>query len=271
MKKHLIRFLNRKSDFTENENLRILNEQYFYVLSELKKLLNHVIAENIKYFIRYKKMYLIKLLGIGMLTTCIIISVILGWIHIYNNANPTEKKKKFVPTFYISDTDTLSQQYAKSIGCNYNIIFLPDPRKDWKKFKEAIHTIETGAFSDSASYFQTNGQRWGRYQLGTNEREIAGLNKNITWKDFSTNPDLQEGIFLKWIKVTKASMQSDINKYSGRYMCGFQITESGIIAMAHNCGVSGARVFLNSNGKKFPIAGEPIKFGKLGGYNLQLE
>ena len=270
IKKYIMRFLNKKSDFERNAELATLNDQYFYLLAEVKKLLNHVIYENVKYYFRYKKLYLAKLFVIFSLIIMGMATMILGGVYIYNDITKDfPKKEKFVFSVYIPDTDTLSQQYAKSHGYSYAIIFLPDPRKDWSVYKKAMHNIETHGTSDSASYHMrsVSGIHWGRYQLGPLARQIGGCKPNITFEEFTSNPELQEGAFLAWIRFIKDQMQPDINKYSGRFMSGVQITESGIISMAHNAGIEATRNFLN-NGTNPPGG---LTFLKLGGYNLQLD
>lgn len=263
-----MRFLNRKSDFERNVELAALNDQYFYLLGAVKNLLNHVIWENLKYYFHYKKLYLSKLILVISLVTMGVATMILGGVYIYNDLTKNVvKKEKYIFSVYIPDTDTLSQQYATAHGYNFKIIFLPDQRKDWKLYKHAVHGIETRGFSDSASYHQRNGIYWGKYQLGPLARQVAGIKANISFEEFASNPELQEGAFLAWIRFIKTSIQPEINKYTGRFMCGVQITESGIISMAHNAGIGATQAFL-SRGTNPPGG---LAFLKLGGYNLQLE
>ena len=267
IKKYIMHFLNKKTDFEENANLRTLNEQYFYLLAEVKKLLNHVIIENVKYYFRYKKLYVAKFLIILLLMFTGLLTMILGGVYIYNDITKNlPKKTKFVFTVYIEDTDTLSQQYAQSKHYNFNIIFIPDARKDWKVYKQAIHNIESRG-SEQISYKARNGIYWGRYQLGPLARQVGGCKPNITFEEFTSNPELQEGAFLAWIRFLKNQMQPDINKYTGRFANGVQLTESGIISMAHNVGIDATRKFLNEGTN--PPGG--LNFLKVGGYNLQLE
>lgn len=263
-----MRFLNKKSDFERNIELATLNDQYFYLLGEAKKLLNHVIYENVKYYFKYKKIYLSKLVIVILLTLSAFLTMILGGIYDDITKN-TPKKEKFVFSVYIPDTDTLSQKYAAAHGYKYAVIFLPDSRKDWKLYKKAMQNIETHGATDSSSYFMKSisGIHWGRYQLGPLARQVSGIKPNITFQEFSSNPELQEGAFLAWIRFIKKSMQPDINKYSGRFMDGVQITESGIISMAHNAGIEATRAYLQRGSN--PPGG--TLFLKVGGYNLQLE
>jgi hypothetical protein len=154
---------------------------------------------------------------------------------------------------------------------NVVIFFPPDPKKDWKLYKQKIHNIESTG-SDSASYYAISTMKddagrvieyWGRYQLGPLARKIAGLG-NITFDRFASNPEMQEGAFLEWIKFIKILMQPEVIKYSGKFYDGVQITESGIISMTHNAGDAATRAYLSRGSN--PPGG--VKFLKIGGYNL---
>ncbi len=277
MKKFLNRFLNKKSNFTEDDKLKSMNEQFYYLLTEEKRLLNHIVKANILYFFKYKKLYLAKLVLIAILYMGIFGGVITGGLFTLDYFNVISISKA-VPkvseklTVYLPDTDAAA--IAKlSKDFNVVIFFPPDPKKDWKMYKHKIHMIESKG-SDSASYraFSTmtidgkTVEYWGRYQLGPLARKIAGLG-NITWERFKNNPEMQEGAFLEWIKFIKNLMQPEILKYSGRFYDGVQITESGIISMTHNAGAENTKAYLARGNN--PPGG--TKFLKIGGYNLNLE
>jgi hypothetical protein len=274
MKKFLNKFLNKKSNFTEDEGLRAMNEQFYYLITEEKRLLNHIVKANILYFFKYKKIYIAKLLLIGMLYVSMFGGVIvcglftLDYLNVINISKGVPKVAEKV-TIYLPDSDILN---IVKLSKEFNVIifFLPDPKKDWKLYKQKIHNIESTG-TDSASYhaFSTmtidgkTVEYWGRYQLGPLALKIAGLG-NITWERFKNNPEMQEGAFLEWIKFIKNLMQPEITKYSGRFYDGVQITESGIISMTHNAGAENTKAYLARGSK--PPGG--VKFLKIGGYNL---
>jgi len=91
----------------------------------------------------------------------------------------------------------------------------------------------------------------------------------MSWKQFSGNPEMQEGAFRDWIKLlmNSTSVQSLVARYNGRVIAGVQLTPSAIVSIAHNCGTGGAEQFLASGGKIVP-KGDPLKFLRVGGYNL---
>lgn len=270
MKKRLMNFLNKKTDFMEDTELGHLNEQFFYLLSQEKPLINYLIKKNIIYFFKFKKLYLAKLLLLFTIYFSLFCGIIGGGLFTLDYFNIITISKA-VPkvaeklTIYLPDSDVatiakLSKQF------NVVIFFPPDPKKDWKLYKYRVHMIESTG-PDSASYhaFSTldGVEYWGRYQLGPLARKIAGLG-NITWERFKNNPEMQEGAFLEWIKFIKNLMQPEILKYSGRFYDGVQITESGIISMTHNAGAENTKAYLARGSN--PPGG--VKFLKIGGYNL---
>ena len=273
MKKRINKFLNKKTDFIENEELRTMNDQFFYLFNEEKKMLNYLIKENIKYFFKYKKLYLVKLFLVAVfyLTATFgsvaIILITLDYFNVINitKGNPIPKVKL---TIYLPITDTL---HFSELSEQYNVlIFFPyDPQKDWKSYKEDIRQIETKGYSDEASYYakSPSGLHWGRYQLGPIARRIAGVS-GMSYDDFSNNPEIQEGAFLAWIRYLKIEMNDYVKRYSGKYIDGIEITESGIISMAHNVGGPETRKYLDGGGGNPP---GPLKFLKVGGYNLNIE
>jgi len=267
MKKFLNRFLNKKSNFTEDDKLKTMNEQFYFLLNEEKKLLNHIIKENISYFFKYKKVYLMKLLLVVMAylsMTCGIIFAVLFGLDYFNIISVSKATPKVEPkiTIYLPDTDTINiRKLSKQF--NVDIFFPPDPKKDWKLYKNAISHIES-----RGSYKVRSGQYWGKYQLGEQARALSGLGK-MTFDEFASNPELQEGAFLAWIRfIQEEANKMKLYRYYGRFMDGVQITESGVISLCHNAGVGAAQQYLARGGGNPPGG---LKFLKLGGYDLYLD
>lgn len=294
MKKLINKFLNKKSNFSEDAELKVLNEELYYLLGIEKDLLAQVIVRNIKYFYKYKKTYIAKFLLVVLLYFSIGVGVIAGSVFTLNYLNVLRiskgvKEKSYNDiVFNLKDSDTTQIEYCKRNDIKYNIIFETEsenPDKNWEEFKIAVRKIETQGLSENESYLAVSGdnkQYWGRYQMGTSARKSVGL-QNVTWKEFSQNRNMQEGAFEAWIRLLKTEMQSDINRYTKTktIMNGIQLTESGIIAMAHNVGVGGAKAILRSNGTVkevklldgsiVPIGGTPMIFLKLGGYSINFK
>jgi len=269
MKKFLNRFLNKKSNFTEDEKLKAMNEQFYYLMTEEKRLLNYVIRENILYFFKYKKMYLAKLLTVILTYVLVFGGIIfaglftLDYFNVISISKGTPKVEPKI-TIYLPDTDVtniakLSKQF------NVVIFFPPDPKKDWKKYKEAVCGIES---KTQGLYKARNGQYWGKYQLGEQARALSGLGK-MSFDEFASNPELQEGAFLAWIRfIQQEANKAKLYRYYGRFIDGVQITESGVIAMCHNAGIGATQQYLARGGGNPPGG---LKFLKLGGYDLNLE
>ena len=263
-------FMNKKTDFTEDPELRSLNEEFLYVWEKLNRLLKHLLPRNTRYFLKFKKLYLARLFLILSIKIAIPLSLIGAGIYTLDRLNIISISKA-VPkvaeklTIYLPDSDVAS---IAKLSKEFNVIifFPPDPKKDWKLYKHKVHMIEsTGTDSSSYHAFSTldGVEYWGRYQLGPLARKIAGLG-NITWDRFKNNPEMQEGAFLEWIKFIKNMMQPEILRYSGKFYDGVQITESGIISMTHNAGAENTRAYLARGSN--PPGG--VKFLKIGGYNL---
>jgi len=267
MKKFLNRFLNKKSNFTEDEKLKAMNEQFYYLMTEEKRLLNHIVKANISYFFKYKKMYLAKLLLVIFTYLSIFCGIIfagLFTLDYFNVISISKAVPKVEPkiTIYLPDTDVaniakLSKQF------NVVIFFAPDPKKDWKKYKASVAQIES-----RGDYKARDGQYWGKYQLGEQARALSGLGK-MTFEEFASNPELQEGAFLAWIRfLQQEANRMKLYRYYGKFMDGVQLTESGVVSMSHNAGIGATQQYLARGGGNPPGG---TKFLKLGGYDLNLE
>ena len=119
---------------------------------------------------------------------------------------------------------------------------VPFVEKDFVGFKEAL------AFKESqGKYNRVNTLGYlGKYQFGKSTlREL-----NINPKGFLKNPLLQEKAFLANLEKNKWILRKEIKKYSGKWINGVKITESGILAAAHLGGAGAVQQFLWSYGKK---------------------
>lgn len=108
-------------------------------------------------------------------------------------------------------------------------------------FKEAL------AFKESqGNYFRINTLGYmGKYQFGASTLDLIGI-KNT--KNFIKNPALQEHAFLLNTSRNKWVLRRDIKRYSGKWVGGVKITESGILAAAHLAGPGSVKRFLRSGG-----------------------
>jgi hypothetical protein len=84
---------------------------------------------------------------------------------------------------------------------------------------------------------------------------------------------LQEAALKLWVEILYGYLKDEIRLYDGQFLNGWSITESGIIAMAHNVGPEPTKQFLKSGGKIIPKDGsgkDATRFLILGNYNLNL-
>lgn len=108
-------------------------------------------------------------------------------------------------------------------------------------FKEAL------AFKESqGNYFTVNTYGYlGKYQFGKSTLELIGIKNTST---FLTTPELQEKAFLLNTSRNKWVLRRDIARFTGKYVGGVKITESGILAAAHLAGPGGVKSYLRSGG-----------------------
>ncbi len=120
---------------------------------------------------------------------------------------------------------------------------VPFVEKDFVGFKEAL------AFKESqGKYNRVNTLGYlGKYQFGRST--LKELNIKVKPRKFLKNPLLQEKAFVANLEKNKWILRKEIKKYSGKWINGVKITESGILAAAHLGGAGAVQKFLWSYGK----------------------
>lgn len=108
-------------------------------------------------------------------------------------------------------------------------------------FKEAL------AFKESqGNYLTVNTFGYlGKYQFGKSTLELIGIDNT---SNFLATPELQEKAFLLNTSRNKWVLRRDIARFTGKYVGGVKITESGILAAAHLAGPGGVKNYLRSGG-----------------------
>lgn len=121
-------------------------------------------------------------------------------------------------------------------------IVYPYLGKTFVGFREAL------AFRESrGDYFVINNFGYmGKYQFGRSTLRMIGIKDT---EHFLNDPKLQESAFKVYTARNKWELRRDIERYSGRYVNGVYITESGILAAAHLAGPGNVRRFLRSGGE----------------------
>ena len=145
---------------------------------------------------------------------------------------PVTHEFQYVPT----------QAELKKSNQKKEIAKVPFVEKDFVGFKEAL------AFKESqGKYDRVNSLGYlGKYQFGKSTLKDLNINP----KGFLKNPLLQEKAFLANLEKNKWILRKEIKKYSGKWINGVKITESGILAAAHLGGAGAVQQFLWSYGQK---------------------
>ena len=282
MLKRINKILTDKNDYHLDPSLKSDTEICEALFQATLNCEKNLISKKIRYFFKYDKLFFIKLFFkfliklIALLILLIAISISLLYIFNINvNFNKIEKSPAltiYIPSLSDNEKDSLNIiKYKKELGENltYIIFYLKDPSKNYEKWKENLAAIESNGAYDAR---REGSQYWGKYQMGESARKNIGL-ENITWEKWRSNPELQEASLKLWIDVLYQYLKDDIKKYDGKFLNGWSITESGIIAMAHNVGVGPTQEFLYSGGKIIPKDGsgkDATRFLILGNYDLEI-
>lgn len=289
MWKKLNNILHDKNDYHLDPSLKRDVEIADELLQSTLKYQKFLFIRKIKYFFEYDKLFFVRLLlryilklsilliAIGIIT---VVALLAFGIDINVNVKKVPKTDYSHYPVYIPSTGDIEKDslnilhYKKIISkeATYIIFYQKDPSKNYEKWKNGLHGIESNGWNNPYEARREGSQFWGKYQLGESARASIGLS-NMTWEKWKTNPELQEAALKMWVDVLYKDLKPDIEKYDGSFLNGWAITESGIIAMAHNVGSSPVREFLYSNGKNVPKDGsgkDATRFLILGNYNLEI-
>lgn len=273
---HLDLDLKRDSEIAEELLQNTIKYQKYLIPKKIKYFFRH----DRKFFLRLLLRFFLKLFGIMLgilLVAFIVIKIFDIDIDINKTVTPMidyDKTPIFIPSSGSIKQDSLTIiEYQKIFKTAKYIIFYPkDKTKDYNKWAEDLHGIESNDWVNPYEARRDGSQYWGKYQMGTLARKEVGLS-DVSWEQWKTNPDLQEAALKMWVDVLYRYLEQDIKKYDGQFLNGWSITESGIIAMAHNVGADATRRFLKSGGKDVPTDGsgkDATRFLILGNYDLNI-
>jgi hypothetical protein len=284
MWKRLNKILHDKNDYHLDPILKRdveISDQMFQHTIDFQK---NLIPRKIKYFVKNDKLFFVRLLAkyfLKFVIGLILVGIISGVVIFFAGIDVNFKKQPKVdfsklPIYLPSSGDAEKDSqtiafYKRNFSKNATyIMFYPfDPTKNFKKWKDALSGIESGGSYDAK---REGSQYWGKYQMSEAARNSIGLGK-INWEKWKNNPEIQEAALRLWIDILYQELKPDIKKYTGKFLSGWAITESGIIAMAHNVGSGATRQFLYSNGSVIPKDGsgkDATRFLILGGYDLEI-
>ncbi len=289
MWKRLNSILHDKNDYHLDPTLKRDVEIADELFQSTIKYQKYLIPRKIKYFFEYDKLFFLRLftryfLKLSMIIIIIAIVTVVSLLAFGIDININVKKLPkidyakypiYIPSTGDIEKDSLNITHYKKIinkEANYIIFYSKDPSKNYEKWKFNLHGIESGGWENPYEARREGSQYWGKYQLGESARAAINLS-DITWEKWKSNPELQEAALRLWVNVLYQFLKNDINKYDGTFLNGWSITESGIIAMAHNVGPEPVKDFLYSGGKNVPKDGsgkDATRFLILGNYNLEI-
>ena len=290
MWKKLNSILHDKHDYHLDPTLKNEVEISDELLQSAIKYQKYLFIRKIKYFFEYDKLFFVKLfLRYSLKLILILLSLMLFayfvllafGIDISVDVKKVPKVDYTQTPVYIPSTGDVKKdsaliiEYKKIVNknANYIIFYLKDPSKNYTMWKENLHSIESNGWENPYEARRENSQYWGKYQLGESARKSINL-KDISWEKWKDSPELQEAALRMWVDILYQYMKPEIERFDGTFLNGWAITESGIIAMAHNVGPEPVKQFLYSGGKKVPKDGsdkDATRFLILGNYNLEIK
>ena len=286
MWKNINKILHDKNDYHLDSNLKRDVEISDELLQATIKYQKNLIPRKIRYFFENDKLFFLRLfvkyflklfLVFLLLMSVAIVSLLAFGIDINLNVKKVQRAELpiYVPSTGDSRLDSLNiVKYKKTYSKNakYIIFYLKDPSKNYEKWKFGLHGIESNGWENPYEARRPNSEYWGKYQMGASARKTINLN-DVTWEKWKTNPELQEAALKLWVDILYQNLKDEMKKYDGTFLNGWAITESGLIAMAHNVGSEPVRQFLQSGGRKVPKDGsgkDATRFLVLGNYDLQI-
>lgn len=288
MWKRLNKILHDKNDYHLDPALKNDVAISDDLLQSTIKWQKQLIPRKFWYFIKHDKMFFLRLLAkwslwftMGLFAISVIGIVILLIFNINIDFKKVERPElKNIPIYIPSTGDHTKDSlniifYKRNVkkDANYIIFYLKDPSKNYKKWKENLGKLESGNFSNPYEARREGSQYFGKYQMGESARAAIGLGK-ITWEKWKSNPELQEAAVRLWVDILYQDLKQYIKKYDGKFLNGWSITESGIIAMSHNVGPEPVKKWLDNGGfGEVPKDGsgrDATRFLILGNYDLEI-
>lgn len=272
-------FLKDKNNYEKDEELSRSWDIYLYYLDQIRLMSWYLIRMKLLYFIKYKKVYIIKLISI--------LSILLGIIFFGGKYvlehNPFIEIKKAVvetpiETIYVPDTISISdytKRMARISGAsvdeiNSKVLFVisysEDSLKTSDKWLKALAQLES-----KQDIKAENGQYWGAWQMGQGARNSVNMG-DFTKTQYLESYDIQELSVKLYTKKNYEYLKRYIKKHENTIMRTYHLTQSGMLAMAHNCGPQGVVQFLESGGSYIPKDGNGVastNYLTLGNYNIQ--
>lgn len=267
--------LKDKKNYHRDQELSRSWEIYTYYLDQIRKMSWYLIKMKLFYFVRYKKLYILRILSIFSIFLAIIFFG--GKYALTNNSFFTVKRvvtNSPVDTIYVPDTISLDEYQRR-------IMRVSSITEDEMKSKLAFvtyYTIDTNktaekwlkrlAYIESRNSLKaTNGNYWGMWQMGPNARKSVGFG-GVSQKEYLTSYEVQRASVIIYLKNNYRILKPYIMKYDNKMYRGHHLTMSGMLAMSHNCGPQGVIDFLNTGYVPLDGGNPSTRYLSLGNYDV---
>ena len=129
-----------------------------------------------------------------------------------------------------------------SVNTNPNLETKPSTFQEQMKKSESSGDYEVVNDEGFMGAYQFGDRRLQDYQQANNFR--------FTQNEFLNSPELQDKVFEWHVKDYKKRIKkAGLDSYIGKTINGVEVTEDGLVAVAHLGGFGGMRQFLKTNGK----------------------
>jgi hypothetical protein len=268
-------FLKDKKNYHRDQELARSWEIYTYYLDQVRKMSWYLIKMKIFYFVRYKKLYILRVLT--FFSIFLALTFYGGRYILENNSFFTVKRvvtNSPVDTIYVPDTisideyqrrimriSSISEDEMKS-KLSFVIYYTIDTNKTAEKWLKRLAYIES---TDNIK--AVNGDYWGMWQMGPSARKSVGFG-GVSLREYLASYEVQRASVIIYLKNNYRILKPYILKYDNKMFRGYHLTMSGMLAMSHNCGPQGVIDFLN-NGYVPQDSGKPLtRYLSLGNYDV---
>ena len=213
-----------------------------YVMHSLYPVLKHIVKNKVKRAFMYRWKYMLY----KAVVFAIFVSLTWFCVKLYYRI-----EVRYVTQHVMTDT-----------------VYVPDSLRTMDKF-----LYHLGASESSNRYdIESPHGMLGYWQFEPATLKYMGI--NVSKVDFLNSPLMQRATMMLYLKRNKEYFARDIARYSGTYVGGILMTESGILAGAH-LKPSAMKAFLNSNGAEDGCDGNGTRVSvylkKFAGYRIVLE
>jgi hypothetical protein len=142
-----------------------------------------------------------------------------------------------------------------------SVMFIGDPIKpEVKEYFDFIASTESD-YAGKYTAYNKNSDAWGRFQFIPIARQMfSNMGVTFTKEFFMTHPEFQDVMMYIFMKENHNALKSSgiYDKYVGKMINGYYISQCGLLSMSHAIGVGGVANFLISGCKRSVLpAGAP--------------